>query len=380
MRRLSALVLALAVACTPEPAATSSPSAPSAAPASPSVAARPTPVLPAGFNTLAGDRVDVYAAPEISSDDMERVRSVADSVAPALERQYETIFSHRPTIYLFANEDEYRTGLMTIWHFSSDAAATTAKIVEGSAMPNVTLAIDWALAKPHNQLFVIPHELTHLLIAEYDPGHLRVPAWLNEGLARLSELMLDGMEWRAMEIRYMAASMATTGTLFPLAGLVDTNFRNNRDVSEVAAAYSEAAQAADFVRSDVGAGGIPKVLREIAGGASFKVAYLDVTGRIHDDFEATFADRAAALAPRSGAVVSGDAPDGRGPFLIAYGFPVSSPFTITLTGAGRVWTANGTTSVYGTTESLLEVIPAGSYSVSVRSGGTVATTSARVSR
>ena len=370
----------MTVACTPEPSSTASPSTPLAASPSPTAGARATPVLPAGFNALAGGRVDVYAAPEISSDDMERVRSVADSVAPALERQYETIFSHRPTIYLFANEDEYRTALMTIWHFSSDAAATTAKITEGSAMPNVTLAIDWALAKPHNELFVIPHELTHLLIAEYDPGHLRVPAWLNEGLARLSELVLDGMEWRAIEIKYMAASMATTGTLFPLAGLVDTHFRNNRDVSEVAAAYSEAAQAADFVRSDVGEGGIPKVLREIAGGASFKVAYLDVTGRIHDDFEATFAERAAALAPRSGAVGSADSPDGPGPFLIVYGFPVSAPFTITLTGAGRIWTANGTTSAYGTTESLLDVIPAGSYSVSVRSGGTAATTSIRVSR
>lgn len=380
MKRLSAVVLALAVACTSQPASTATPSSSAAASPSPTIATRATPVLPPGFKTLAGDRVDVYAAPEISSDDMERVRGVADSVAPALERQYETIFSRRPTVYLFANEDQYRTGLITIWHFSPDAAATTAKITEGSAMPNAALAIDWALARPHDRLFVIPHELTHLLIAEYDPGHLRVPAWLNEGLARLSELMLDGMEWRAIEIKYMAASMAGTGTLFPLTGLIDTYFRNGRDVSEVAAAYSEAAQAADFVRSDVGDGGIPKVLREIAGGASFKVAYLDVTGRIHDDFEATFPERAAALAPRSGALASADAPDGPGPFLMVYGFPVSAPFTITLTGAGRVWTADGTTSAYGTTESLLEVIPAGTYSVTVRSGATVATTSVRVSR
>lgn len=373
-------MLALAVACTTQPVATSSPSPAQPASSTPTALTRPTPVLPDGYRTLAGARVDVYAAPEIPTEDMERVRAVADTVAPALERRYETIFSHRPTIYLFANEDGYRDGLMTIWHLGADSAATTAKITEGTAMPNVTLAIDWALAKPHNELFVIPHELTHLLIAEYDPGHLRVPAWLNEGLARLSELTLDGMDWRAMEIRYMAASMATTGTLFPLTGLVDTYFRSGRDVNEVAAAYSEAAQAADFVRSDVGEDGIPKLLREIAGGASFKVAYLDVTGRIHDDFEATFAERAAALAPRSGAAATADAPDGPGPFLIVWGFPVSAAFTITLTGAGRVWTASGTTSAFGTTESLLEVIPAGTYSVVARSGAAVASVSVRVSR
>ena len=151
-------------------------------------------------------------------------------------------------------------------------------------------------------------------------------------------------------------------------------------MSEVAAAYSEAAQAADFVRSDVGDGGIPRLLREIAAGASFKVAYLDVTGRIHDDFETTFPQRAAALLASPGLAASADTPDGPGPFLIVYGFPVSAPFTITLTGAGRVWTANGTTSAYGTTESLLEVIPAGSYSVVVRSGTATATTSVRVTR
>jgi hypothetical protein len=376
-RVFQVVVLALvAISCAPG-AAIASLSPESTLAARPSAAPPPSPIVPEGFTAHAGARVDVYAAPEIPQGDVERVLSVADAVTPRIEETYGITLSRRPTIYLFANEEQYRFALFVHWHLGAEAAVMTARN-PAYELPNVSLAIEWSKTKDFNQLTVIPHELTHLFITEY--GRARVPRWLNEGLARLSELMLDGTTWRAAAIKYTAASMAATNTLYPLSGLLSPAFVSTRDSVEIDGAYAEAAQAADFVRAELGQVGIQRLLRAIGQGATFEVAYLAVTGRKQYEFEETFPQSARGLASEPGIATTADAPEGAGPFVIVYGFPISTPISIAIAGGGRSSTASGSTTRFGTFSNRLDVLPSGSFTLTATSGTTSASTTVRVAR
>src|SRR5207237_4479905 len=116
----------VAVSCAPG-AATASLSPESTLAARPSAVPPPSPIVPEGFIAHAGARVDVYAAPEIPQGDVECVLSVADAVTPRIEETYGITLSRRPTIYLFANEEQYRFALFAHWHLAAEAAVTTAR-------------------------------------------------------------------------------------------------------------------------------------------------------------------------------------------------------------------------------------------------------------
>jgi hypothetical protein len=378
MSRVPLVLLLAAASCAPGAATPSR--APDPTPtARPSVTPRPSPVLPEGFAAHAGARVDVYAALAIPKEDIQRVLSVADAVTPQIEVLYEITFSHRPTLYLFSDEEQLRLALISIWQRPADVAADQAK-ASGFTLPNVSVAINWSRYKDRNQLTVVPHELTHLVISEYGPSFGRVPVWLHEGLARLSELMLEDTGWQAAEIKYTTVSMAATKTLHPLSGLLSSAFRSVRGSVEVDAAYSQSAQAAEFVRKDVGPGGVPKLIRAAVQGASFRVAYLTVTDRLRYDFEETFPQRAVELAPVPGIAMAVDAPRGPGPFAIVYGFPATAPISVTMTSPGGTWTSSGATTAFGTYRPGLGSLPSGMYTMSATSGPTGASTTVRVSR
>src|SRR5205823_6206869 len=99
----------------------------------------------------------------------------------------------------------------------------------------------------------IRHELTHLLTLDAcSPRCDLVPAWLNEGQARLAEALVPGGDWRLERVSYEAASMAATGTLIPLNTLVSQLSWNALTDWAGYFKYQESARAVDLLREDVG--------------------------------------------------------------------------------------------------------------------------------
>lgn len=365
---IRALLAAMLVSgCTGDGASPSVAASPSATSSpAPSVSPRPSPVAPAGFTVSTGVRVDVFAEAAVGEEGVRRIQAAADSSADRIERDYRRAFAHRPTVYVFASEESLRTGLVELWGYPAAAAQTSAAYT-GLALRDWIVALNWAKVSRQGGLAPVAHELAHTMISQFDPQLRRVPGWLNEGLARLQELTVDGTAWRAAEVRYTTASMAQTGTLFPFGGLAGATFLSKTESPGVTAAYAQSAQATQFVIDDVGRDGLLRILALITEGQSFQVAYLTVTGKKQYDFESTFAERALALAPTPGIISAPDAPFGAGPVLILYGFPPSTEAAVSLQ-AGRRWDSAGTTSQYGTYVVNLDKLPAAQYAVTATAG------------
>lgn len=355
-------------------AASSSPA--STASTAPTASPRPLPVVPAGFSVSKGQRADVIAEADVPPAAIERVQRAADASTERVERDFDRAFSYRPTLYLYRDEDSFRRALVDFWYYSAASADVVAQR-QGQAIGNWTVLLNWRIIESDGRMFGVAHELTHAMVNQFDPGR-RVPPWLNEGLARLEELTLDGMAWRAAEVRYVTASMAQTNTLLPFAGLMDSNFQRTTDRTWGSAAYDQSAQAAQFVIDEVGRDGILRILSLITQGASFPIAYLTVTGKKDYDFERGFAERARALGPVPATVLSLDDP--RGPVLLVYGLPPSTKTSTSLRGANGSFSFQGTSTVYGTSLVGLGKLPAGQYTAMTTSGAVTVTATIQVVR
>jgi hypothetical protein len=106
-----------------------------------------------------------------------------------------------------------------------------------------------------------------------------VPAWLNEGQARLAEALVPGGEWRLLRVRYEAASMAVTGTVLPLNTLVSQLSWNTLTDWAGYFKYQEAARAVELLREDIGGTApIARVYEHLRRGQNLAQAYV---GRPH---------------------------------------------------------------------------------------------------
>jgi len=115
------------------------------------------------------------------------------------------------------------------------------------------IAVNWEAVRDRRPIAAIRHELTHLLTLDAcAPRCDLVPAWLNEGQARLAEALVPGSDWRLVRVRYEAASMAQTGTLIPLNALVSQLAWNALTDWAGYFKYQEAARAVELLREDIG--------------------------------------------------------------------------------------------------------------------------------
>jgi hypothetical protein len=107
---------------------------------------------------------------------------------------------------------------------------------------------------------VIPHEIAHLLIYQAAGGALgHVPAWLNEGLATLSEELPDPEAAIVLETALSQDSLVPLETLcgpFPL------------DTGEARLSYAQSASVVGFIRDHYGRQDLTRLIAAYADGAS----------------------------------------------------------------------------------------------------------------
>jgi len=275
-------------------------------------------------------RSDLRIDASLSRDDTEVVYATVATDMAAVEAEFQRNFTTRPVIYVFAGTESYTEGFVRIFGYPLATATFVAENSVSFFEPSLRLiAVNWAAVGERRPVAAIRHELTHLLTLDAcSPRCDLVPAWLNEGQARLAEALVPGGDWRLVRVRYEAASMAATGTLIPLNTLVSQLSWNALTDWAGYFKYQESARAVELLREDVGGSApIARVYERLRNGQNLAQAYAALTGGSFNDFVAALPDRMRAAVPAGQGLIAVAATS-----YLVYGFPPTSTITLTVSG------------------------------------------------
>ncbi|HEY6203523.1 MAG TPA: hypothetical protein VI056_10820 [Candidatus Limnocylindria bacterium] len=294
----------------------------------------------------------------------------------AVQREFAWTLRRPPAIDVFATTASYTTGLVRELGYSGATADLVAENSVAFFEPDLRLIlVNWEVVRDRRPIAAIRHELTHVVTLEAcAPRCDLVPAWLNEGQARLAEATLAGSEWRLVRVRYEAASMVATKTLMPLSTLVSQGQWNAITSWGGYYKYQEAARATELLRQDIG-GPQPMALLydRMRRGEDVARAYATLTGRSFDSFVGGLAARIAEGAPAGPAIVTTAGPQaGHGVGYLLYGFGSEEKITLRTVGRRSEETEEITVSPQGAHFSeLADRYPPGTYVIAAMSGDTV---------
>ena len=294
----------------------------------------------------------------------------------AVQREFAWTLRRQPTIDVFATTASYTTGLV---HELGYSGATAAFVAENSVAffePDLRLIlVNWQAVRDRRPIAAIRHELTHFVTLEAcAPRCDLVPAWLNEGQARLAEATMLGGEWRLVRVRYEAASMVATETLMPLSTLVSQGQWNSITSWGGYYKYQEAARATELLRLDIGgAQPMASLYERMRRGEDVARAYTTLTGRSFDSFVGGLSARIAEGAPPGPAIVTTAGPQaGHGVGYLLYGFGPEEKITLRTVGRRSEETEEITVSPQGAHFSeIVDRYPPGTYVIAAMSGDTV---------
>jgi hypothetical protein len=316
------------------------------------------------FAVMSG-AADLRIDASLSRDDDEVVAATVAADLPAVEREFERSFAGRPVIYVFGSVESYTEGFVRIFGYPRATATFVSENSVSFFEPSLRIiAVNWEAIRARRPIAAIRHELTHLLTLDAcSPRCDLVPAWLNEGGARLAEALVPGGEWRMLRVRYEAASMASTGTVLPLNTLVSQLAWNALTDWAGYFKYQQSARAVELLRDDVG-GNTPmaRIYDRLRRGQNLAQAYASLTGRSFDDFVAGLPERMRAGAPAGQGLV----PVASTSYLV-YGFPPTSTITVTVSGPRGSETSPMVISPFGSNfETIAPTRPRGSYTISAQ--------------
>ena len=150
-------------------------------------------------------------------------------------------------------------------------------------------------------LRLLTHEYTHLALDEMSSG-LRLPAWIDEGLATYAEYSLGLRSVRPDATRrqmYASSDVvkdaAASGTLFPLADLEsgrDWNLRGDTDLIRLQ--YAQSYMAVRYFVERFEPEAVVSLVTLMAVGNDLPVAFEEATGVAYSDFRDDFQDWVAA--------------------------------------------------------------------------------------
>ena len=391
----ASVVLALLCACTAAPHA-ESPASPAIAEPSPAgvatagppeISFEPTPspapaVLARCAATIADvialclkdARVDVDAA--IGEADAAAIAAQITDDLAAVQSEFQWTLRGTPRIDVYATNERYAAGLMDVFGYPR---ATADFLMENSVAffePSLgRIAVSWEAVRARRPIAAIRHELTHFVTLEAcAPRCDLVPAWLNEGEARLAEALIPGADWRLMRIRNEAASMVSTGTLMPLTSLWTQSQWNSIGDWAGYYKYQEAARATELLRADIGERAIARIYARLRAGEDLARAYTTLTGRSFSTYLATLSDRIAAGIPSGPAIaLSTPGAEGRGTSYLLYGFPSEAKVTLRLRSNHADETQEISVSPQGAYFATIDdSYPPGTYTITAASGSAVA--------
>lgn len=351
MRTAAALLalLLLGACASPAPASTPTPAAtatvavvPPPAAITPSVTATPDPApqaLPLCDPRAAREDVLVLCLEGVllhvdAAIARAQIAEIADQVtadAVAVQREFAWTLRERAVVHVFAHRDRYVSGVRRLFGYGRATAEFVGDNSVAFFEPTVRIiAVNWDAVRDRRPIAAIRHELTHVVAVEAcAPRCDLVPAWLNEGQARLAEAHIPGADWRMLRVRYEAGSMAVTRTLLPLGALV-TQFQWNSLVDWIGYyKYQQAARVTELLREDIGDAAMPRLYARIRAGESVASAYASLTGTSFDVFERGLPARIAAVLPRPrGIATVTPGADGTGVSYLLYGFPPDAVVTL----------------------------------------------------
>lgn len=273
---------------------------------------------------------DLRVEAALTREDEAAAAATVASDIPAVESEFERTFAARPVIYVFGSTESYTDGFVGIFGYSRATATFVAENSVSFFEPALRLiAVNWAAVGDRRPVAAIRHELTHLLTLDAcSPRCDLVPAWLNEGQARLAEALVPGGEWRLLRVRYEAASMAATGSLIPLNSLVSQLAWNGLTDWAGYFKYQESARAVELMREDVGgAAPIARIYERLRRGQNLAQTYAALTDRSFDDFVAGLPARMRAAVPAAQGLIAVQPTS-----YLVYGFPPASTITVTVSG------------------------------------------------
>jgi hypothetical protein len=294
----------------------------------------------------------------------------------AVQQEFAWTLRRQPTIEVFATTATYTTGLVHELGYSDATAAFVAENSVAFFEPDLRLIlVNWAAVRDRRPIAAIRHELTHFATLEAcEPRCDLVPAWLNEGQARLAEATIPGGEWRLARVRYEAASMIATNTLMPLSTLVSQGQWNNITSWAGYYKYQQAARATELLRADIGgAQPIARLYEQIRRGQDIARAYASLTGRSFDSFVGGLAARFTEGVPPVPAIVTTAGPQaGHGVGYLLYNFASEETLTVRVVGRRLLETEEISVSPQGAHfAEILDHYPPGLYLIVVTSGDTV---------
>jgi hypothetical protein len=283
---------------------------------------------------------EVFLPPDLAPTAVSDIIDIIDNDVWAVEEIFGFQFPTRPRVYLFPDDASYATALGSEASRVADLSGAVAQVLDNRTLVHVPRI---RLSRP---VTAVRHELVHLMLHQVSGGESsnirtqNIPAWFNEGIARLAEETVEGFAPQARLSRYIAASRAQIGVVPQPRELwsgaqwlaaVDAAKRAT-DGAQLSP-YHVAAQYARLLRDDAGGDeGLRRVYEFMRLGYSFDQAYYKATDRLIY----TFANAAPELLKTLVPVLPGAAIEELegAPVLVLYGLPKGVSVRVRIDGGG----------------------------------------------
>ncbi|HYK97699.1 MAG TPA: hypothetical protein VEU77_04845 [Candidatus Acidoferrales bacterium] len=321
---------------------------------------------------LCPDGATLWVDRALSGDDRAAIAAQIGSDLAAVQTEFKWTLATRPVIYVRASRDGYVDTLERVFGYG---AATAEYVADNSVAffePSLRIiAVNWAEVRDRRPIAAIRHELTHVVTLEAcAPRCDLVPAWFNEGEARLMETTV-GAEWRLVRVRYEAESMLATDTLLPLTALWTQAQWNAYGDWLGYYKYQEAARAIELIKEDVGADAIPRLYARLRAGDDLTRAYAVLSGKTWASFTSTLGARITSAVPSPrGIVTIAPGSDGTGISYLVYGFPAEAKISVHIRSHAVDETQDTAVSPQGALfGGIDDTYPQGTYTITAAIGG-----------
>jgi hypothetical protein len=320
---------------------------------------------------------DFYAETAVSRFVAAAINTQVNADIAKIQQDYGRSFSARPEVYLLATDTTYATAQSRILGIGS-ASISSQSLADPFESAGVyyrkRVAMDLERIGNGMPFTTARHELTHMMIDEIT-GDADIPAWLNEGSARLEEFTVAGADWLRALNQYRAVSMAVNGRQLSTDQLTSQGTWNSREGLMSTYQYAEASQIVQLLRNDIGLGGQMQILALLGTGRTFEEAYAAVTGRLWADFAGSVPARLRAIATSPGIAFAADSAAGtgaNGPTFVIYGYQPNAVVTLQIRGSATGFSSAGrfqSLDEFGVYWSWLGTAwPADTYTFTVTSG------------